>query len=129
MKKQLLFVLVILVGMAAVVTVNASSRVVQTYEISANSNWADDKMMFSNPKEDKNSFSVVNWYSSSQKNSHNMWYRVVNSNYQQKAIALISYKSRVEIQTTAQKGYYYGIQARRENSVDPVTKVTGTWKP
>ena len=115
--------------MAAVVTVNASSRVVQTYEISANSNWADDKMMFSNPKEDKNSFSVVNWYSSSQKNSHNMWYRVVNSNYQQKAIALISYKSRVEIQTTAQKGYYYGLQARRENSVDPVTKVTGTWKP
>ncbi len=129
MKKKNFFIIILAIASLALVGVNASSRVVQTYEITADSKWANDKMMFSNPKEDSNSFSVVNWYSSSQKNSHNMWYRVVNSDYKQKAIVLLSYKARAEIQSTAQKGYYYGLQARRENSVDPTTKVTGTWRP
>lgn len=78
---------------------------------------------------DAATYSVVNWSSSSQSGSHNMWFRIVNSNGENRGTIMIGYLTRVEFESTASVGYNYWLQARRENSVDPYTTVSGSWRP
>ena len=72
---------------------------------------------------------VINWQYSSQSGAHNMWYRAVNSNGADRGSVLMSYLSSVEFSSSTQWNYYYYLQARRENSVDPTTTVSGYWIP
>ena len=130
MKKGIILFSIVAISIALLANaVSAQTRVVQTYDITANSNWTTELLPFSNWKDNYTNYSVVNWYSSSQKGSHNMWYRVVNSNKEDRGNVLISYLSRVKFQSNTSHGYYYALQARRENAVDPTTRVTGTWNP
>lgn len=69
----------------------------------------------------------VNWKTSSQSASHNLWFRVVNSNVESRGSRLFSYLEHGNINTSTSNGYNYKLQARRENSVDPSTYVSGSW--
>lgn len=69
----------------------------------------------------------VNWKKSSQSTRHNMWFRTVNSNGEARGEGLLEYLSKGGYPTSAEKNHYYWLQSRRENSVDPVTTVSGSW--
>lgn len=133
MKKQLkysIFLFLVILGVA--LSVNASGvepKYIWNYSITAKHNWVAADEMNGNTKTNDNNFSVVNWTKSTQSGSHNMWYRVVNSNASVRAVELIPYKSRREMPSTAQRNYYYYLEGRRENAVDPRTTVKGTWNP
>ena len=71
----------------------------------------------------------VNWKFSSQTNRHNQYFRIVNSNGEERGHALISYLDNTSFESYAEASHYYYLQTRRENSVDPMTTVSGTWRP
>ena len=73
--------------------------------------------------------SYVNWKKSSQSSAHDMWFRTVNSNGEDKGGKLFSYLENGSYETSAINNHYYYLQARRENSVDPETTVSGNWSP
>lgn len=70
---------------------------------------------------------AVNWKTSSQSTAHNMYFRVVSSNGQDKGGRLFSYLENSTMTVDTTHDYEYYIQGRRENAVDPTTSVTGTW--
>lgn len=127
MKNKLKFVVfAVLVFLSVGMT---SKAYVKNFSGTVNYQWG--YVTASNASNNKNTsgYSVVNWSSSSQPGAHNMWFRIVNSNGENRGTVMIGYLTRVEFESSASVGYNYWLQSRRENSVDPYTTVSGTWKP
>lgn len=123
----LLFLIVISIGL----NVSAvEARYIRDFNGVADSLWArvTDKNT-KNMKDNTRTYAVVNWDYSSQKGAHNMWFRVVNSNNEDRGTTLVPYLERKEFSTSATHTHYYWLLARRENGVDPETRVKGTWTP
>lgn len=76
-------------------------------------------------KTDKLNTATVRWYTTSD-NNHNEWFRVINSNGEEKGWTFIKGKGNYKIfNVTCQQNYNYWLQARRENIWDPWTTVKG----
>ncbi len=125
----LLFILGISTSIEAATKPTDSVNYIRNFSGTADSLWTHVTTDDTNMKNNTNSYSVVNWNSSSQKTSHNMWFRVVNSNNEDRGTVLIPYLQRVEFSSSATHQYLYWLLARRENGCDPATKVKGTWCP
>lgn len=120
-----LFALLIMLGVT--LGVNATeTRAIKNFNGTVNHNWGYVSIG-DNVKDNTRNYSVVNWDTSSQAGAHNMWFRVVNSNGADRGSTLVPYLQRVEFATNAEYNHYYYLQARRENSVDPSTSVSGSW--
>lgn len=123
-KKSLPLMLAALMLVSAFGTMKTRAADVTNFNIQTGVSWKseDDPSV----KESDNLTGYVNWQSSS-RSSHKEWFRLVNSNgYLRSYEKLFSYKTNgnlSEIQTEV--GYYYYLQAKRENIVDPTTTVEG----
>ena len=126
-KKKLiysLFAVILFLSLYNSITVFAG---VQNFSGSAGFAWK--RVGGANPKQDTGTVSRYNWQTSSQSGTHNMWFETVNSNGEQRANGLVPYLQNRTYKSSATYGYYYYLNAGRENAVDPVTTVTGTWYP
>lgn len=123
-KKVLSLVLGALMCVSAFGTMRTSAKDVTNFSITTGVTWKTT----ANPstKQDSGSTGYVNWQSSD-KSSHKEWFRLVNSNgYLRSYEVCISYKSNSNLsEIETQYGYYYYLQAKRENLIDPTTTVTG----
>ena len=72
-------------------------------------------------------YAWVNWKTSSQSSAHDLYFRVVNSNGAYRGGRKFSYLETGTFSTTTTYNYGYYLQAKRENSIDPATTVTGSW--
>lgn len=121
--KYLIFALLI----AGVIGTSANAMNSFGFAGSAASGWA----YVTNPstnylKDNGNGNFAVGWTYSNQ-SSHKMWFRLVNSDGASRGSGCLSYLSTAAISTSASRGYYYWLQAKREYIVDPSTYVSGTW--
>lgn len=78
-------------------------------------------------KDSGEGYATVLWKKSSQSSAHNMWFRVVNSNGAERGKSLLNYLTSKDFNTSTTYNYNYWLQARRENSVDPATTISGSW--
>lgn len=118
----------ILVGVIAFfgVSIAKANAQVVDFNISANYSWGLD-MVHSSLKQNENRYTAIGW-NFSNKSSHKMWFRVVDSAERQIGSAgLFNYKTTDAIQSNLSIGQNYWLSARRENVIDPVTTVSGTW--
>ena len=94
------------------------------------SNWKYSEVSSANTKMDTNQTAYVEWNYSSDKNPHNQWFQIVNSDLHKRSEeAFFSYKSNGYInEENCQKGYYYYLRARREHIINPETTVSGNWE-
>lgn len=80
-----------------------------------------------NEKNKSGNFALVNWEYSN-KDSHKMWFRVVNGAADQKGKALFKYLEQRDITTSGTDiGYDYYLQAAREHIINPKAYVSGVW--
>ena len=73
----------------------------------------------------------VNW-NYTDEGSHREWFRVVNSDGAVRGQMRIDSCDGVNhpfSDSSTVYSYYYKLQARRENPIDPNTHVSGTWRP
>lgn len=77
-------------------------------------------------KDSNNSATAVRWDYSSVSNI-NMWFRIVNSNVENRGESLLSYLETKAWTTSASQGYYYWLQAKRENFFDGSSYIYGAW--
>lgn len=101
-----------------------------TYEVTNFAGSADyDYTLVSaaNEKNKSGNFALVNWEYSN-KDSHKMWFRVVNKVAEQKGKELFKYLEQRDITTGGTDiGYDYYLQAAREHYFNPKTYVSGVW--
>ncbi len=119
------------VCMLGILVVAMSTNVYADYkgfDITAGFTWEQDPNY--NAKNNNEYLMGIKWTESGA-GTHKEWFRVVNSNSEQKAIGLLDYPSQnvVFLETTAKNGYYYYLQAHREHIINPRTQVRGTWQP
>lgn len=127
MKKNLKFiVLALLVVVSAGTSVKAATA---GFSGSAGSAWSyvTNPAAYDNTKALGNKYTGVNWQYSNQ-GSHKMWFRVVNSNGEEKGKYLYQGLGSDAFATSAQQNYYYWLQSKRENSNTPAY-ITGVWAP
>lgn len=116
--------LICLVGLSAIDT---RANAYTNFDLLAGYNWSSKSS--ADVKEDDHLQAHIQWtYSSA--SSHKEWFRMVNSDGYVRGIdLLLNYKTSgflTEL-SSATKGYYYYLQAKREHIIDPTTNVRGTW--
>lgn len=80
-------------------------------------------------KTDSYDWAVVNW-NYSDRSSHTMWFKVVDSDGRRKGSSLYEYKESHGFSTSnTYENANYRLYAGRENWWDPWTYVSGTWAP
>lgn len=105
---------------------NANAQTTSFY-ITANYAWTIDWYNTPSTKQNGNSYSAVAWSTSSASGSHKMWFKVINSAEVTQGSGLLNYLTTDAFKTNLTQGTSYWLAARRENVIDPVTTVTGTW--
>lgn len=83
-----------------------------------------------NTKNNYQYLSGVRWDRSSHSN-HKMWFRVRNSNGEERGSILVNRPDQVTyfFDTDCKYGYYYWLYANREHLINPSTYVEGVWQP
>lgn len=122
-----LFVAVFLLLAIAQTGVMAASIYSGNFQGSTSSSWG----YVVNPsvnivKDNAISMFAVDWKYSNQSN-HKQWFRLVNSNGDDRGSGLVNYLSTDTIDTSAQMNFYYWLQSKRESIFNPTTYVEGTW--
>lgn len=120
-----------IVAFVALSMVNINAKALGKFTIETNSVWKSDLSSTASVevKSGANKYSGVNW-TYSNKSSHKMIFRICNSsNGKSFGSGTLKYKSQDTFKTSIPEGTKTYIQARRENIIDPVTTVKGTWLP
>lgn len=80
-----------------------------------------------NLKDKKGNIAIINW-GYSNKDSHKMWFQVVNGVADNRGKDLLNYLANAIINTSGtDKGYNYYLRAAREHINNPKTYVSGAW--
>lgn len=120
------FAIVAFVMFFGIFTSNVNAEEVN-FSISANNLWAENIYNPSSTKNFGNRYSAVNWKTSN-KTNHKMWFRVrAVSDDTIKGSGLLNYLTTGAFLTNNESNSEYYLQAKRENLLDPLTVVTGSW--
>lgn len=126
MKKNI-FLVIVFIASFEIFIPKAKAADIVSFSFRTNYSWMTNINNAPSTKDSGNHFSAVKW-TNSDKPNHKMWFRVVNSNGQQQGEAgLLNYLTTDAFKTNLTSGEKYYLQARRENFIDPVTTISGTW--
>lgn len=125
LKYSMLLCLISVFCIMSVQNIQASTREVTDFAGSAGYSYT--LVSAANEKNKLGNFALVNWEYSN-KDSHKMWFRVVNGVAEQRGKELFKYLEQRDITTSGTAvGYDYYLQAAREHITNPKTYVSGAW--
>lgn len=107
---------------------NSTYAFKQEFGGTAGYDWA--KVSPRNTKTDSETYAAITWLESDH-TDHKMWFRIVNSDGEDRGNILITRPSETpnNFDTKAKEGYYYWLEAGREHIHNPITYVSGRWEP
>lgn len=127
MKKVLVSGIVLLTAIVVTTGINVRAD----YKAFAGSaGFGQERVSTSNTKNNNEYLAGVKW-TDSDKSGHKMWFRIKNSNNEERGRILISRpgNSTKYFETTAKNGYMYWLYANREHVGNPAAYVKGVWQP
>ena len=119
------------IALVALVAIGTKLNVRADYTSFAGSaGYSAAKVSTANAKNNHEYLAGVNW-TSSDHSGHKMWFRIRNSNNEERGNILINRPGNgvKYLEVTTRYGYNYWLYANREHIINPSTYVQGTWQP
>lgn len=124
MKKNLLLFFTLVVSLSFF----SNNIIAKTKSFNITTNHVWKKYSTANLKVDTLKTAWVDWQAST-KSNHKQWFKLVNSENQDRGEAIFSFLGKKKFSTTAKKGHNYWLMSKREHIGNPITQVVGIWEP